>query len=96
MYDHIQQDFFEAELAYRRGRLQRGFAVHRPQHSLIERVRGALREHRNPVRGATRYQLDGPLTRRVTTYESHRIIAAPRHGAGPSDGRVRHDGARAD
>jgi hypothetical protein len=79
MYDHIQQDFLEAELAYRREQLQRGFAVRRQHHSLVERVRGALRERRNPVRGATRYQLDGPLTRRVTTYESHRIIAAPRH-----------------
>jgi hypothetical protein len=79
MYDHIQQDFFDAELAYRRERLQRNFVVRRPQHRLVQRVRGALREHRNPVRGATRYQFDGPLTRRGTPYESHRIIAAPRH-----------------
>jgi hypothetical protein len=54
MYDHIQQYFVEAELAYRRERLQRGFSVHRPQHSLIERLRGARREQRNPARVASR------------------------------------------
>jgi hypothetical protein len=81
MIEHIGQDYFlAAELAYRRERMQRGFGTgHRPQHSLIERLRSGLREHRNPVRGATRYQLDGPVTRRNTARESYRIVAAPHH-----------------
>jgi hypothetical protein len=79
MFDHIQQDFLEADLAYRRDRLQRSFAGGRPQRSLFARVRGARRERRSPVRGASRYQLDGPLTRRNTTLASHRIIPAPHH-----------------
>jgi hypothetical protein len=79
MFDHIQQDFLEADLAYRRERLQRSFAGSRPQRSLIARVRGALRERHSPVRGASGYQLDDPLTRRNTTLENYRIVPAPHH-----------------
>jgi hypothetical protein len=80
MFDHIQQPYIEAELAYRHERLQRSFdGSHRPHHSRIQRLRGAFRNHRNPVRGASRYELDGPLTRRTTTLEHYRAIAAPHH-----------------
>jgi hypothetical protein len=79
MFDHIQQDFIEADLAYKRERLTRSFTGHRPQHSLIQELRGAWRGRRNPVRGASQYELDGPLTRRTTTLENYRVIAAPHH-----------------
>ncbi len=59
--------FADAELAYRRGQIRRSG---RPSHrhtgpSLIQRYREARRKNRNPVRGALRYESDGPLTRRV-------------------------------
>jgi hypothetical protein len=80
MFDHIQQPYVEAELAYRHERLQHAFASsHRPQHSRVQRLRDVLRNRRNPVRGASRYELDGPMTRRATTLENYRVIAAPHH-----------------
>jgi hypothetical protein len=79
MFDHIQQDFVEADLAYRRERLERSFTAHRPERSLIQQLRGALRNRRGPVRGASRYELDGPLTRRVSPLEDYRVVAAPHH-----------------
>jgi hypothetical protein len=80
MFDHIQQDFIEAELAYKRERLTRSFAGgRRAQHGLVEALRNVLRDHRNPVRGASRYELDGPATRRGATLENYRVITAPHH-----------------
>jgi hypothetical protein len=79
MFDHIQQDFIEADIAYKRERLTRSFAHgRRPQHSLIKELRGVLRGRRNPVHGASRYELDGPLTRRASTFEN-RCAVAPHH-----------------
>jgi hypothetical protein len=80
MMEHIQQPYVEAELSYRRERLQRSFAGgHQPHRSLTHWVRGALRNRRDPVRGASRYQLDGPLTRRNTVFDSYCITPAPHH-----------------
>jgi hypothetical protein len=79
MFDHIQQDYVEADLAYRRERLQRSFTGRRPERSLIQQLRIAVRNRRGPVRGASRYELDGPLTRRVSRLEDCRVVAAPHH-----------------
>jgi hypothetical protein len=45
MYDHIPHAFVEAEIAYRRERLQRGFSAHRARQTLFGRLRSA-RGHR--------------------------------------------------
>ena len=72
------EHFADAEMAYRRGRFQRsaraGRRVAGP--SLLQRFRDARRSRRNPVRGASRYESDGPLTRRL---EDHWISAATHH-----------------
>ena len=72
------EHFAEAELAYRRGQIQRsGRARRQPaDRSPLQRFRDARRNRRNPVRGASRYELDGPLTRRV---EDYWISAATHH-----------------
>jgi hypothetical protein len=72
------EHFIDAELAYRRGQLQRSGRASRKLAgpSLIQRVREARRSRRNPVRGASRYELDGPMTRRL---ESYWINAATHH-----------------
>ncbi len=44
--------------------------------SLLQRFRDARRSRRNPVRGASRYESDGPLTRRL---ETQWINAATHH-----------------
>jgi hypothetical protein len=64
------EHFAAAEVAYRRGQVQRsGRPTHRTAGpSLIQRYRNARRNNRNPVRGASRYESDGPLTRRVEDY----------------------------
>jgi hypothetical protein len=68
----------EAELANRRRQIQRsgraGRQIAGP--SLLQRIRNGLRSRRNPVRGASRDELDGPLTRRV---EDSWISAATHH-----------------
>ena len=72
------EHFADAELAYRRGQLQ-GSARARRQPagpSLLQRFRDARRSRRNPVRGASRYESDGPLTRRL---EDYWINASPHH-----------------
>lgn len=70
--------FTDAELAYRRGQIQHsGRAARRPSGpSLLQRFRDARRSRRNPVRGASRYESDGPLTRRI---EDYWISAATHH-----------------
>lgn len=72
------EHFAEAELAYRRGQIQRSGRARRQlaDRSLLQRFRDARRGRRNPVRGASRYELDGPLTRRV---EDYWISAATHH-----------------
>jgi hypothetical protein len=72
------EHFTEAELAYRRGQIQRSGrpARHPAGPSLLQRVRDARRNRRNPVRGASRYESDGPLTRRI---EDYWISAATHH-----------------
>lgn len=64
------ENFTEAELAYRRGQIQRsGRAARHPAGaSLLQRFREARRNRRDPVRGALRYESDGPLTRRTQDY----------------------------
>lgn len=61
--------FTDAEIAYRREQLQRSGRAGRPVAgpSLRQRFREARRNRRNPVRGASRYESDGPLTRRLET-----------------------------
>jgi len=70
--------FTDAEIAYRREQLQRsgrsGRSLAGP--SLLQRFRAARRSRRDPVRGASRYESDGPLTRRL---ETQWINAAPHH-----------------
>jgi hypothetical protein len=70
--------FTDAELAYRRGQIQRsGRAARQPVgQSRLQRFRDARRSRRNPVRGASRYESDGPLTRRI---EDYWISAATHH-----------------
>jgi hypothetical protein len=70
--------FTDAELAYRRGQIQRSGRAGRQLAgpSLLQRVRDAHRSRRNPVRGASRYESDGPMTRRL---ENHWINAATHH-----------------
>jgi hypothetical protein len=72
------EHFADAEVAYRRGQIQRsgrpGRKLAGP--SLLQRFRDSRRSHRNPVRGASRYESDGPLTRRV---EDYWISAATHH-----------------
>jgi hypothetical protein len=62
--------FTDAELAYRRGQLQRsgrsGRQLAGP--SWLQRFRDARRSRRNPIRGASRYESDGPVTRRIEDY----------------------------
>ena len=72
------EHFADAELAYRRGRLQSSARArrHSAGPSLLQRFRDARRSRRNPVRGASRYESDGPLTRRI---ETQWINAAPHH-----------------
>ena len=60
--------FVEAELAYRRERLIED--LHRmPRAQRASRVRwvqgliDTVKAHRDPVRGASRYELDGPILR---------------------------------
>jgi hypothetical protein len=73
------EHFTEAELAYRRGQIKRSG---RPNHrtagpSLLQRFRDSRRSRRrDPIRGASVYELDGPLTRRR---EDYWISAAPHH-----------------
>ena len=64
------EHFADAELSYRRGQIQRSGRPSRRSTgpSLIQRFRDARRQNRNPVRGASRYESDGPLTRRVEDY----------------------------
>ena len=68
----------EAELAYRREHMPRSGRTSRPLAgpSLLQRFRDARRSRRDPVRGALRYESDGPLTRRL---EQSWIWAAPHH-----------------
>lgn len=61
-------DFVQAEMAYRRERLisdmNRMPRAHRS--GRVRWVQGlidAVKVHRDPVRGASRYELDGPLVR---------------------------------
>ena len=70
--------FTDAELAYRRGQLQRSGRPGRQlaSPSLLQRFREARGSRRNPVRGASRYESDGPVTRRI---EDYWISAAPHH-----------------
>lgn len=72
------EHFADAEVAYRRGQIQRSARPSRRATgpSLIRRFRDAHRKNRNPVRGASRYESDGPLTRRV---EDYWISAATHH-----------------
>ncbi len=73
------EHFADAELAYRRGQIQRSARPSRRANgpSLIQRYRDARRsKSANPVRGASRYESDGPLTRRV---EDYWISAATHH-----------------
>lgn len=60
----------EAELANRRRQFQRNFHADRQLAgpSPLQRIRDARRSRRNPLRGASRYESDGPLTRRVEDY----------------------------
>ena len=73
------EHFADAEIAYRREQLRNSA---RARHqlagpSLLQRFRDARRSRRNnPVRGASRYESDGPLTRRL---EDYWINAAPHH-----------------
>jgi hypothetical protein len=62
--------FVEAELANRRREIERrGRAGHRiAGPNLLQRFREARRRRRDPVQGASRYELDGPLTRRTQEY----------------------------
>ena len=71
--------FTDAELAYRRGQVQRSARPSRRPAgpSLVQRLRDARRTRRDPVRGAMRYESDGPLTRRLDN--SYWISAAPHH-----------------
>jgi hypothetical protein len=70
--------FVEAELAERRRQIERsGRGRHQiAGPSLLQRFREARRRRRNPVRGASRYESDGPLTRRTQEYW---ISAATHH-----------------
>ena len=72
------QHFADAEMAYRREQLQSsGRARRQPVGpSLLQRLRDARRRRGNPVRGASQYESDGPMTRRV---ESHWLNAATHH-----------------
>ena len=60
----------EAEIANRRRQFERsgrgGRQIAGP--SLLQRLRDARRSRRSPVRGALRYESDGPLTRRIEDY----------------------------
>jgi hypothetical protein len=70
--------FVDAEVTYRLEQIQRSGRTPRRlagPHRL-ERFRDARRNNRNPVRGALRYESDGPLTRRV---EDYWISAATHH-----------------
>jgi hypothetical protein len=62
--------FVEAELANRRRDIERrgrgGRQIAGP--SLLQRIRDARRSRRDPVRGASRYESDGPLTRQLQDY----------------------------
>jgi hypothetical protein len=68
----------EAELANKRRQFQRNFRPSRQitGPSLLQRIRAARHSRRNPVRGALRYESDGPLTRRI---EDYWISAATHH-----------------
>ena len=72
--------FVEAELAERRRQIERsgrgrtGHQIAGP--SLLQRFREARRRRHNPVRGASRYESDGPLTGRTQDYW---ISAATHH-----------------
>ena len=59
----------EADLAERRRQIERNRRVGRQLAgpSLIQRFREA-RRRRDPVRGASRYESDGPVTRRTQDY----------------------------
>ena len=72
------ESFTDAEIAYRREQLQRSGRAGRSlgSSSLLQRFRDARRSRRNPVRGASRYESDGPLTRRI---ETQWINAATHH-----------------
>jgi hypothetical protein len=72
------EHFADAEVAYRRGQIQRSGRPSRrvAGPSLVQRFRDARRSRRNPVRGASRYESDGPLTRRI---EDYWISAATHH-----------------
>jgi hypothetical protein len=60
----------EAELANKRRQFQRNFHAGRriAGPSLLQRFLHARRNRSNPVRGASRYELDGPATRRIQDY----------------------------
>jgi hypothetical protein len=60
----------EAELANKRRQFQRNFRTGRriAGPSLFQRIRHGRHTRRSPVRGALRYESDGPLTRRVEDY----------------------------
>jgi hypothetical protein len=64
------EHFADAEVAYRRGQIRRSGRPgrHNVDGSLLQRYRDARRRNRNPVRGASRYESDGPLTGRVEDY----------------------------
>jgi hypothetical protein len=84
MYQNTQPDFTQAELAYRRDRIQRSIAAgrRRARVGMVQRLRDTVRQRRNPVRGAMRYELDGPATRLPVTgpaLDSYRVVAAPHH-----------------
>ena len=71
----------EAEMANKRRQFQRSSRSGRQiaGHSLLQRIRHARHarhSQRNPVRGALRYESDGPLTRRI---EDYWISAATHH-----------------
>jgi hypothetical protein len=64
------EHFADAEVAYRRGQIQRSGRPSRrvAGPSRFQRFRDARRSNRSPVRGASRYESDGPLTRRIEDY----------------------------
>jgi hypothetical protein len=64
----IHPDFLLAETAYHHEQLvasmRRARAPHRASRlRVVQGLIDAIRTHRDPVRGASRYELDGPMVR---------------------------------
>jgi hypothetical protein len=77
MFEYMVQ----AEMANKRRQFQRNFHTGRELGgpTLLQRIRHSRHSRqtrRNPVRGALRYESDGPLTRRI---EDYWISAATHH-----------------